>query len=348
MSYLACHISKYTRGSIFGLQKHEQREGENHSNKEIDINESKNNLDLLHNEKINYLKIIDNLIEQKKTSSTPVKKNSVLMVSSIISSDKKFFDNLDPKEQIRFFEENLKFYQERFGKENVISANVHFDETTPHMHINFVPLTSDGRLSAKDIVNRIALKKLQNDLPEHLKAKGFDIDRGVEGNKVRHLKTLDYKKELTKKIDNIESIVQNAQKTGLFKKKVSLDIDDYNTLINLSKDGLNAIEVYRENKSTKKLNQNNKNDIENLNKIINDYKELAYNLNLKNKELEKRNSRLVKRYNMTVRGLNEIQRIDAPEEIKEKIYKKVNEISENIKQIDNPKTKISNSISNIQ
>lgn len=344
MSYLVCHISKYTRGSIFGLQKHEQREGENHSNKEIDINESNNNLDLLHNKKINYLKTIDSLIEKKKTSSTPVKKNSILMVSSIISSDKKFFDNLDPKEQIRFFEENLKFYQERFGKENVISANVHFDEITPHMHINFVPLTSDGRLSAKDIVNRIVLKKLQNDLPEYLKTKGFNIDRGVEGNKVRHLKTLDYKKELTKKINNIESIIQNAQKTGLFKKKVSLDIDDYNTLINLSKDGLNVIDIYRENESTKKINENNKNDIKNLNKIINDYKELTYNLNLKNKELEKRNSKLVKKYNMTVRCVNEIQRIDAPKEVKEKIYKKVNEISENIKQIDNPKTKISNSI----
>ena len=349
MSYLACHVSKYTRGSVFGLQKHEQREGQNHSNKEIDIEKSKNNLDLLHHEKINYLKTIDSLIEKKKTSPTRVKKNSILMVSSIISSDKNFFNELDHKEQVRFFEENLKFYQERFGKDNVISANIHFDESTPHMHINFVPLTTDGRLSAKDIVNRIALKKLQKDLPEYLKSKGFNIERGVEGNKVKHLKTLEYKKELTKKIENIECIVQNAQKIGIFKKKISLEVEDYNTLINLSKDGLNAIEIYRESESVKALNENSKKEIKSLSEKINNEKAVNFRyyqenkeLNLENKKLKNQYSKLVKKYEVVVNGINELGKLDAPNEIKEKIYEKMKEMVKDIENIE--KTKVRNSM----
>ncbi|MBT2158000.1 plasmid recombination protein [Clostridioides difficile] len=49
--------------------------------------------------------------------------------------------------------------KDRYGDKNIVSATVHFDETTPHMHFNFVPITSDGKLSARDLITRIELKK---------------------------------------------------------------------------------------------------------------------------------------------------------------------------------------------
>ena len=82
------------------------------------------------------------------------------MCGIVISSDKAFFDKLNADEIRRFFEEAAKYLTEFVGKENVISAMVHMDEKTPHMHFLHVSVTKDGRLCAKDIYTKAALKQL--------------------------------------------------------------------------------------------------------------------------------------------------------------------------------------------
>ena len=80
----------------------------------------------------------------------------------------------------------------------VISAKVHMDEKTPHMHFLHVPVTPDGRLNAKEIYTRESLKKLQTELPRHLQSRGFDLQRGVEqepGAKKKHLNTREFKQQ---------------------------------------------------------------------------------------------------------------------------------------------------------
>lgn len=67
-----------------------------------------------------------------------------------------------------FFEESYRFLAERFGAENVVSAYVHLDEARPHMHFCWVPVTEDGRLSAKDVLSRRQLKTLHGDLKAFL------------------------------------------------------------------------------------------------------------------------------------------------------------------------------------
>ena len=77
--------------------------------------------------------------------------------------DKDFFDKLSPADERKFFEESLKFTQEYFGEKNIFSAIIHKDETTPHMHINLVPITKEGKLSAKEVVgNRKDLEQMQD------------------------------------------------------------------------------------------------------------------------------------------------------------------------------------------
>lgn len=58
----------------------------------------------------------------------------------LVTSDRDFFERLDPGEQKRFFEESYKLFSERYGKQNIAYATVHNDEQTPHMHLGVVPM----------------------------------------------------------------------------------------------------------------------------------------------------------------------------------------------------------------
>ena len=78
-----------------------------------------------------------------------------------------------------FFEEALRFLEQHQSKETIISAVVHMDEKTPHMHLCFVPLTEDGRLSAKDIIgNKKKLTWWQDEFWKHMVKKFPDLERG--------------------------------------------------------------------------------------------------------------------------------------------------------------------------
>lgn len=83
----------------------------------------------------------------------------------------------------------------------IISANVHLDETTPNMHVGFVPII-DNSLSAKKLIDRKFLREVQEQLPAHLKNLGFDIQRGIEGSKRKHKDTKEFKKELDRECEN--------------------------------------------------------------------------------------------------------------------------------------------------
>lgn len=102
------------------------------------------------------------------------------------------------EETRRFFAEAAAYLTDFVGRENVVSAMVHMDEKTPHMHFLHVPVTPDGRLCAKDIYTKAALRKLQDELPRHLQNRGFQIERGVEqqkGSAKKHLDTREFKQQ---------------------------------------------------------------------------------------------------------------------------------------------------------
>lgn len=98
------------------------------------------------------------------------------MCGLIVTSDKAFFDGLTPEETRRFFEESKAFLTEFVGAENVVSAMVHMDEKTPHMHFLHVPVTPDGRLNANKIYTRQSLRKLQSGLPAHLQSRASSLN----------------------------------------------------------------------------------------------------------------------------------------------------------------------------
>jgi hypothetical protein len=80
--------------------------------------------------------------------------------------------------------DNLRFLQEKYGKENVVSFTLHQDEKTPHVHAVIVPITPDGRLSAKDTFTRQSLRELQTEYAQAMAPHG--MSRGIEHSQAEH------------------------------------------------------------------------------------------------------------------------------------------------------------------
>ena len=197
MSYIVLHMDKFKKEAVRGIQSHNERERESHSNPDIDYERSGHNYDLHESAASNYAEAIQNRIDDLLLVKA-VRKDAVCMCGLIVSSDSAFFEKLSPEETRRFFEESKAFLTEFVGAKNVISAMVHMDEKTPHMHFLHVPVTPEGRLSAKTIYTRESLKKLQTELPAYLKSRGFDLQRGVEqepGAAKKHLNTREFKQQ---------------------------------------------------------------------------------------------------------------------------------------------------------
>lgn len=183
------------RGSVKGIEIHDRREkeGVSHTNSDIDWSRSAQNYDLCPVQNESFLRAVRDRIGELQLPRA-VRKDAVVMAQVLVTSDSDFFRGLSPEETRGFFEEAYRFLEDRYGKENVVSATVHMDEQTPHMHFNFVPVTEDGRLSAKTVLTRQNLIEQQTAFHEQVGA-SYGLQRGVPGGKKRHLETQEYKAE---------------------------------------------------------------------------------------------------------------------------------------------------------
>ena len=155
MSKIVARMAKMKTGNLQGIQRHNQRETTNHSNKDIDISRSFLNYDLVHSQPINYQNTIKHIIDSQRISQRAVRKDAVLVDEWIITSDLTFFED---KSNIKeFFQDTVTYFADRCGQQNIAYAMVHLDETTPHMHLGIVPMI-DGKLSSKAMFDRSALK----------------------------------------------------------------------------------------------------------------------------------------------------------------------------------------------
>ena len=151
---------------------------------------------------------------------TKVRKDAVLMCSFVVGSGGAFFKNLSLQEQEKFFAECTRFFAERYGEGNIISAIVHTDETTPHLHLNLIPIAG-GRLCAKKLFDRKALTALQTDLyrEKHLDTAEFKAKKIVEqarGEADSIIAEADHNAERKVKIAQIhaDGIVASAEQTA--------------------------------------------------------------------------------------------------------------------------------------
>src|SRR5699024_8346233 len=204
LSYAVVRMAKMKSHDLKGIQFHNQRERESKTNPDIDKERSHENYDLVNEKNIDYNKRVKEIIESQKTSTRKTRKDAVLVNELMITSDREFFDRLDPEEQKRFFEESYSLLAERYGEQNIAYAVVHNDEKTPHMHLGVVPMR-EGRLQSKNVFNRQELLWLQDNFPKHMQEQGFDLERGEKGSTREHIETREFKKQtLEKEIGSLE------------------------------------------------------------------------------------------------------------------------------------------------
>ncbi|MDT0670565.1 MobV family relaxase [Mammaliicoccus sciuri] len=181
MSYSIIRVEKIKSGTnTTGIQKHVQRENVNYENEDIDHSKTHLNYDLVNDRKQNFNDLIDEKIEQNYTGKRKIRKDAVKHIDGMITSDNEFFSNQTPADTKQFFEHAKEFLEQEYGKDNLLYATVHMDERTPHMHFGIVPITEDGRMSAKDVVgNKKALTGFQDRFNEYVNKRGYDLERGT-------------------------------------------------------------------------------------------------------------------------------------------------------------------------
>lgn len=215
MSYAIVRNEKLTRSKINGKCTHNDRKAKNHSNKDIDPTRTHLNYYLKRNT-LTYTKEFDKYLKENNIQGH-LRSNSIVMCQIIFTSDQGFFDRIGEKETKRYFDECYKFIcnYKNLGEKNIIAAVVHLDEGAPHLHLMFVPVvhTKDkegkniDKICARDFwKGRDSYRKLQDAYFNHVKSKGFDLERGmfIEDTGRKHYSIEEYKKitnyDNTKKI----------------------------------------------------------------------------------------------------------------------------------------------------
>ena len=190
ISFLVCHMEKYHKTDIAPVEQENERD-ENYQadNPQIDPTRTRENYNIIKRQR-SYTQFINDKIAALDLP-TKVRKDAVLMCSFVLGSDRAFFKNLSAQERQQFFVDCTRFFAERYGEDNIISAVVHMDETTPHLHLNLIPI-ADGRLCAKQLFDRKALQNLQTDF-HSVVGKKWDLQRGREGSQAKHLSTVEFK-----------------------------------------------------------------------------------------------------------------------------------------------------------
>ncbi len=215
MSKIVARMEKMKSENLQGIQRHNQRETDNHSNKEIDVAKSHLNYDLVNANTINYQEKVKEIIESQRISTRAVRKDAVLVDEWIITSDTAFFEN--KTDTMVFFQTAVDYFSQRCGVLNIAYATVHHDETTPHMHLGIVPMI-EGKLSSKQMFDRKALKEIQEELPVFLQEKGHAIERGIKGSERKHLTVEEFKankqeiQKMEKHLESLKTEVVDMQK----------------------------------------------------------------------------------------------------------------------------------------
>lgn len=336
MSYAIVRNEKLTKSQAIGICVHNDRKAKNHSNKEIDI--SKSNLNYYYKENaLSYTKEFDKLRE-KYNLQGQIRSNSIIMCEMIFTSDKDFFDTIGIEETKRYFEESYNFIcnYKNLGEKNIISAVVHFDETTPHMHLIYIPVVHTKDKDGKEIdkvccrdfwKGRDSYRNLQNAFHEYITSKGFELQRGLpsEETKRKNETIQNYKQitnfENTKKVlENITLELPNTPNIKEFKRAIFNRDEKIESAIIKPRDEL-IQKLYQENKTLHKELSKQVNTVDFAENFKEDYikmTEKSVNLRLSNsllqEELENKEKELElkfenKAYNMEHEYKKEIHKL---------------------------------------
>ena len=234
MNYAIIRNQKYKRENLKGIFRHNERKNENYSNKNIDKERSHLNYSLK-DPKYSYEKEIER-IRKEYNLKGQIKTVSNIACEYIITSDNEFFNRIGEKETRRFFETAYKFVCEYkdLGEQYILSAKVHNDEDTPHLHLVFLPVVHTKDKKGNDIdklacsefwKEKDSYRRLQNAFYEYMISHNFELERGLPKEETgrEHLNLEEYKE------------ITNFEKTKETLKNIKLELPDVPKIADISK-----------------------------------------------------------------------------------------------------------------
>ena len=261
--YGILRFKKYKGPAISPIEAHNERTKEQYaSNLDIDTSRSRYNLHLVQPQG-RYREEADRMIA---AAHCRVRKDSVRVVEALVTASPEFFKDKTNREIKAYFEYALEFLKSKQNAQTFISAVVHMDEKTPHLHLCFVPLTADGRLSAKEIIgNRKNLVKWQDEFWQHMVKQYPELERGESASQTgrEHIPPRIFKEmtQLTKQKEQLDALLVGITPFNGKSRaaEISKVLDSYIPNVARMKDQLRKYNIafsqtVSENKSLKKKN----------------------------------------------------------------------------------------------
>ena len=220
--YAILRFAKYKGPEIGHIEAHNERTKEKYaSNPDVDTSRSHMNFHLVTPQR----KYRAEAEKQIAEAGCRTRSDSVRAVEALVTASPEFFKGKKKAEVRAYFAEALAFIEKYQAKDTIISAVVHMDEKTPHMHLCFIPLTADKRLSAKEIVgNKKKLTWWQDEFWKHMVKKYPDLERGESASQTgrSHIPPRVFKEavHLNRLKEQIMAILND---TNPFNKKAKLD-----------------------------------------------------------------------------------------------------------------------------
>ena len=214
--YAILRFAKYKGPEIGHIEAHNEREKEKYaSNPDVDTARSHLNFHLVMPER----KYRAEAEKQIAAAGCRTRSDSVRVVEALVTASPEFFKGKKKSEVRAYFTEALGFIQKHQSKDTIISAVVHMDEKTPHMHLCFVPLTADNRLSAKEIVgNKKKLSVWQDKFWAHMVQKYPTLERGESAGESgrKHIPVRVFKQmtRLTKQKERLDKLLGDVKLTN--------------------------------------------------------------------------------------------------------------------------------------
>ena len=179
MSYAIMRTAKLkTSGSVASSLSHTNRERETPN---ADQERTKENEILVQGDMEKF---------ERMTDGVKQKKDSVQCIEVLCTKSPEWDKTATPEQKDEFNRRSLEWAEKTFGKENILSAVVHKDETTDHVVIHVIPV-KDNQLNAKHWTGgKEKLRELQTSFSD--KVKDLGLDRGTEGSKARHVEIAKY------------------------------------------------------------------------------------------------------------------------------------------------------------
>lgn len=330
---LAWNTQKNQMSDVKGKEMEQERKGKI-SNEDIDLEKTKYNYDLVEDERPLYQRV-KSRVEELKESGSRVQKNSVVMYSNILTVPEEQAKIWGEEKTDEYFKACYDFFSKEFGVENVVSAKIHKDETTPHMHLHFVPVNKEnGRLQARVSMNKAKINYIHDELPIFLQERGFDVVRGkgkteknieniheykqvkqlekkVEQEKNKFIKELNSIKLTKQPLADIEQVKKRSFERGVVNKRIELAPKDFDNLLHSAKENEKLRRLYIQ---SKKDNQKLKKDNQNLKKefkvLHNEYQEILDQQEETNQKLENKNAELLKENQSLKNEVHEFEMYD--------------------------------------